>query len=193
MVNFTNELNSPDVLAHFQEADTMCIIWERYDVIRFPNYYNCSKMYQCRLPWQCRKIQEVKCLGSVYYAVYQCFLSTKDHLDYHPSIHAENNSKTSHKTRNPRFNRNAYNSCEGRQYPDLSVDETEYLSKLMVAIKKINKKLHWEISNIPSRQKHFSPLTRLIGWGMYINDQNIKKIEQSYKSYKNKITYWNSK
>ena len=31
--------------------------------------------------------------GNVYYAICQVFLSTIDHLDYHPSMHVENGPK----------------------------------------------------------------------------------------------------
>ena len=54
--------------------------------LKFPNYYNCSKVYQCRLLWQYWKIEKVKYLGSVCCVVYQCFLSAIDHPDYHASI-----------------------------------------------------------------------------------------------------------
>ena len=51
-------------------------------------------MYQCRLLWQYRKIQEEnKYVGSVCYAIYQHYLSTIDHLDYNPSMHVENDLK----------------------------------------------------------------------------------------------------
>ena len=125
-------------------------------------------MCQCRLPWQYRKIQEeVKYFSSVYHAIYQCFLSATDYLDCHPSMHVENNPETSYKSSNSRFKRNTYNSHEVRQYVNLSADETEYLSKLMVDLEKINKNLYWEISNIPSRQKHLGLSTWLFGWGMH--------------------------
>ena len=39
-----NDLNSPSILTHFQEADRTCIAWARYDVLKFPNYHNCSKI-----------------------------------------------------------------------------------------------------------------------------------------------------
>ena len=29
LVNFTNDLNSPDIMSHFTEADTTQLIWER--------------------------------------------------------------------------------------------------------------------------------------------------------------------
>ena len=90
------------------------IILGRYDVLRFPNYYSCSKTYQSRLLWQYKKIQDVKYLGSDYYAIYKCFLSAKDNLDYHPSMHTENDPNTSCKTSSPGFKRNAYNSHNAR-------------------------------------------------------------------------------
>ena len=49
----------------------------------------------------------------------------------------------------------------------------------MVALEKVNKTLHQEISNIPSRQKSFGLLTWLFSWGMYTNAKNIKKIKQN--------------
>ena len=146
LVNFTNDLNSPDILAHFQEADTTHTVWARYEILKNPNYHHCSKVYQCRLLWQYRKIQEeAKYLGTVYYAVYQCFLSATDSPDYHPSMHTDKSPKSSHKANNQRYKRKACHSCQTREYVDHSADETEYLSKLMAVIGNINKELHHDI------------------------------------------------
>ena len=30
LVNFTNDLNSPDIISHFREADTIQLTWDRY-------------------------------------------------------------------------------------------------------------------------------------------------------------------
>ena len=68
--------------------------------------------------------------------LYTNVLNTIDHLHYHPSIHAESDPKASCKTRNPRFQRNAYNSREATQYADLIVNKIEYFSKLIVALEK---------------------------------------------------------
>ena len=65
----------------------------------------------------------------MYFAIYQCFLSAVDHLEYHPSMHGENDPKALHKTSNSRFKTNVYNSHEARQYAVLNADKIEYLSK----------------------------------------------------------------
>ena len=54
-------------------------------------------------PMAVKEIQEVKYLATVYYAVYQCFQSAIDHLDYHLRRHAENDPKIAHQTNNPSF------------------------------------------------------------------------------------------
>ena len=49
LVNFTNDLNSPDVIKCFREAHTTQLIWERSKIQTVPNHYNCSEAYWCRL------------------------------------------------------------------------------------------------------------------------------------------------
>ena len=159
--------------------DATHIVRGRYDVLIPPKYHNCYKTYQSRLLWQYRKIQEVKYFGRVYYAVYQHFLNDIDYLDYHPSIHTDNDPITSQETKYQRYKRNTCNSCMTRQYVYLSFDQTEYLSKLIVNIEKINKKLHCDSSNIPSRQTCFGPLTFGESWGIYSNAKKKRKLKQN--------------
>ena len=47
LVNFTNDLNSPDIMHHFREADTTQLTWERSKIWVYPNHYNCSEAYWC--------------------------------------------------------------------------------------------------------------------------------------------------
>ena len=49
----------------------------------------------------------------------------------------------------------------------------------MDALEEINKKLHKEVLNIPSRQKHFGLLTLLFSWGTYTNAKRTKEIKQN--------------
>ena len=47
------------------------------------------------------------------------------------------------------------------------------MSKIMATIEKVNKKLHYDISSIKSRQKCFGLLTWSFGLGIYTNTRNI--------------------
>ena len=99
LVNFTDDLNSADIIKHFKEADITQLTWERSKILVYPNHYNCSKTYQCRLLMQYRKIQgEVEYPGHIYYAVCKCFFGAIDHMDYHPSMHADPNPQSSKST-----------------------------------------------------------------------------------------------
>ena len=101
--------------------------------------------------------------------------------------------------------RRACSSCRVRQYSDLSTDEMKYLSKLKVALQKVNWKLchniikthhratlketgkspHTTHRRSHSRQKCFSLLTWLFGWGVYMNTRNIRKIKQNLQILQN--------
>ena len=92
-----------------------------------------------------------------------------------------------------------------RQYFDLCADKMKYLSKLKVALQGLNRKLHHNnMKTHPgvtskrvrkpshhshkrsySRQKWFSLLTWLFGWGVYKNVMNIRKIKQNLQILQN--------
>ena len=138
-------------MGHLLEADTTHMIWARFNVFKCPNYHNCSKVYQCQLLWHCRKIsEEIKCLGSVHYALYQCFLSAIDHFDYNPNMHVTADLRMASNTNKPRLKRNGCNSFRIQKYSHLSTSEAEYLTHLIAIMEKIYKKLHKVISNITS-------------------------------------------
>ena len=44
LVNVTNDLNSPDIMRHFSEADTTQLAWERSKICNYSNHYNCSEV-----------------------------------------------------------------------------------------------------------------------------------------------------
>ena len=81
MVNFTKDLNSPDITSHFKEADATWFIWDRLKVSTIPNHYNCLESYGFRLSKQNRRIQgEVEYQGRIYSAVCECFFNAIDRL-----------------------------------------------------------------------------------------------------------------
>ena len=67
-------------------------------------------------------------------------------MDYHPSKHVTPNPQSSKPTKYDRTRRRACSSCKMRQYFDLSTDEIKYLTKLKVALMKVNWKLHHNIT-----------------------------------------------
>ena len=59
-----------------------------------------------------------------------------------------------------------------RQYSELISNEEIFLDKSLTTLEKINTKLHKRLA----RHKHFPLLSWVLGWGIYVNAQNIKKI-----------------
>ena len=126
-------------------------------------------------------------------------------MDYHPSMLVDPNPQSSKSGDHQRSKRRACPSCKMKQYFDLSADEIENLSKLKVALQQVNRKLHHNITKTHprvtsnrlkkssyhshtrshSRQKWFSLLTWLFGWGVYRNVRNIKKIKQNLQILQN--------
>ena len=146
LVNFTNDLNSLDILKCFKEAYTTQCVWKRSKVQTFPNHYNCSESYQCSLSKQNRRIQsEIEHFGCIYYAVCGCFFNAIYHMEYHPSQHVTPNLQSSKFIKYQKTRRRACLSCKVRQYSELSTDEMKYLSKLKIALQKDSWKLHHNI------------------------------------------------
>ena len=100
---------------------------------------------------------------------------------------------------------NNYMDCHPSMLLDLSVDGKEYLSKLKVALQRVNRKLHHNITKTHpritskrvkkpyhhsqkrshSRQKWFSLIAQLFGLGVYMNVRNIRKIKQNLQILQN--------
>ena len=136
----------------FKEADTTWLILGRSTVGTIPNHYNCLESYLCRFSKQYRRIQgEVEYIGFIYFAVCKHFFNTIDHMDYHPSKHVTPNPQSSKSTNCCWSRRRVYSSCKVRQYVDLSTDEMKYLTKLKVALQKVNWKLHHNITKTHNR------------------------------------------
>ena len=149
LVNFTNDLNSRNIMKGFKKAHTTGLTWERSKLQVYPNHYHCLEACWCRLLKQYKKIQdEVKYLSHKYYTVCEHFFNATDHMDNHPSKHVDPNPQSSKFTNCWRSRRRACSSCKMRQYFDLSSDEIEYLSKLKVALWRVNRKLHHSITKL---------------------------------------------
>ena len=134
-------------------------------------------------------------------------------MDCHPSKHITPSPQSSKSTNCQRSRRIACLSCMMRQYFDLSTDDMKYLSKLKAHLHKVNWKLccnitkihHWVTSKgigkppdhnhrrSYSRQKQFSLLTWLFGWGVYMNVRNIRKIKQNLQICKIRMTFKKAK
>ena len=76
LTNMTTDLNSPYVHAHFYDLDRSHIIWGIFNLHQYPNYHNSSDTYNCRLSWQCEKMQEDVVI---------------DHFDCHLNMHTNAN------------------------------------------------------------------------------------------------------
>ena len=76
LVNFTKDLNPPDIMKYFKEVDTTQLIWDTSKVRTTPNHYNCLEWYWWRLSQQYKRIQsEVEYWGCIYSAVHKCFFN----------------------------------------------------------------------------------------------------------------------
>ena len=148
----------------------------------------------------------VEYLGHIYYVVcVECFFSAVGHIDYHPCMHIDPNPQSPRPTNPKRSRRRACLSCKLKQYFDLSTYKIEYLSKLKVASLWVNMKFHHNIMKTHhrvtskrvkkpyyhnhmkfcSREKWFSLLTWLSGWGVSVNVRNVRKIEENFQMLQN--------
>ena len=113
---------------------------------------------------------EIQYIYKVFRATYKKFLTTIDHIDYHPSQQYINN-KT-------RVKRSEFYTSYGHYHSptrELTPSENKFLDAFLRALYKINPTLHTNIS----RMKRTGIFTWLLGWGIFANARSISKIKDN--------------
>ena len=113
---------------------------------------------------------EIQYIYKVFHATYKKFLTTIDHIDYHPSQQYINN-KT-------RVKRSEFYTSYGHYHSptrELTPSENKFLDAFLKALYKINPTLHTNIS----RMKRTGIFTWLLGWGIFANARSISKIKDN--------------
>ena len=126
-------------------------------------YASCSK-----LKFDYFKL-EIQYMYKIFCTIYKKFLTTIDHIDYHPSQQYVNN-KT-------RVKRSDFYDLHGHYHSptrELTPSENNFLDAFLKALYKINPTLHKTVSRM--RQDIF---TWLLGWGIYSNAKSISKIKDN--------------
>ena len=113
---------------------------------------------------------EIQYIYKVFRAIYKKFLTTIDHIDYHPSQQYVNN-----KTRVKRSDLYALHGHYHSPTRELSPSENKVLDAFLRALYKINPTLH----NNVSRMKRKDIFTWLLGWGIFSNARSISKIKDN--------------
>ena len=113
---------------------------------------------------------EIQYIYKVFRATYKKFLTTIDHIDYHPSQQYSNNQT--------RVKRSEFYTSYGHYHSPtrkLTPSENKFLDAFLKALYKINPTLHTNIS----RMKRTGIFTWLLGWGIFTNARSISKIKDN--------------
>ena len=148
------------------------IITSNWSVTGFLKSSGCSEHpYAC-----CSKLKfdhfklEIQYMYKIFCTIYKKFLTTIDHIDYHPSQQYVNN-KT-------RVKRSDFYDLHGHYHSptrELTPSENNFLDAFLRALYKINPTLHKNVS----RMKRQDIFTWLLGWGIYSNARSISKIKDN--------------
>ena len=148
------------------------IITSNWSVIGFLKSSGCSEHpYAChaKLKFDHFKL-EIQYIYKIFGTIHKKFLTTIDHIDYHPSQQYVNN-KTRVK-RSDFYESHGYYHSPTRE---LTSSENNFLDVFLEALYKVNPSLHKNIS----RMKRQDVFTFLLGWGIYANAKSISKIKEN--------------
>ena len=142
------------------------------NVIKFLESPGCADHpYAC-----CSKLKfdqfniEIQYIYKAFRATYKKFLTTIDHIDYHPSQQYVKN-----KTRVKRSNLYALHGHYHSPTRELSPSDNKFLDVFLRALYRVNPTLHKSIS----RMKRTGIFTWLLGWGIFANARSISKIKDN--------------
>ena len=148
------------------------IITSNWSVIGFLKSSGCSEHpYACHVKLKFDHFKlEIQYIYKIFCTIYKKFLTTIDHIDYHPSQQYVNN-KTRVK-RSDFYESHGYYHSPTRE---LTSSENNFLDVFLEALYKVNPSLHKDIS----RMKRQDVFTFLLGWGIYANAKSISKIKEN--------------
>ena len=111
---------------------------------------------------------EIQYIFKVFHAIHKKFLTTIDHIDYHPS----------QKHNITRIKRSETYNLYGQYHTQtriLTPSEENFLDAFMKALYKINPSLHKNLSHM----KRVGIFTWILGWGVFSNARSISKIKNN--------------
>ena len=170
MIDIANLIYFKKLIAPYHNIPS--IITSNWSVIGFLRSPVCSERpYACRSKLKFDQFNlEIQYMYKVFHAIYKKFLTTIDHIDYHPSQQYVNN-KT-------RVKRSDFYDLHGHYHSptrELTPSENNFLYAFLEAVYKVNPTLHNNIS----RMKRQDIFTWLLGWGIYSNARSISKIKDN--------------
>ena len=112
---------------------------------------------------------EINYIIKVFHATYKKFLTTIDHIDYHPSQMQRTMMRTKRSVTYDIY------GCYHSSTKILMPSEENFLNAFMKAFYKINLSLHKNLS----RMKRVSVSTWILGWGVFLKTRNIAKIKDN--------------
>ena len=125
--------------------------------------------YACQSKMKFEQYQlEIQYVSKVFHAIHKKFLTTIDHIDYHPS----------QKHNVTRVGRSQMYNLYGQyhtQTRELTPSEEIFLDAFMKALYKINPSLHKNLSHM----KRVGIFTWILGWGVFSNARSISKIKNN--------------
>ena len=126
--------------------------------------------YECQAKLRFEKFKwEIHYIMKIFHATYRKFLTTIDHIDYHPSQLQSSITRTK---------RSVTYEIYGHYHSPtktLTPSEESFLTAFMEALYKINPSLHKNLSHM----KRVGIFTWICGWGIYSNARNIAKIKDN--------------
>ena len=111
---------------------------------------------------------EIQYIVKVFHTIHKKFLTTIDHIDYHPS----------QKHNITRIKRSETYNLYGQYHTQsriLTPSEENFLDAFMKALYKINPSLHNNLSHM----KRVGIFTLILGWGVFSNARSISKIKNN--------------
>ena len=112
---------------------------------------------------------EVNHLYEVFNLTYCKFLTTIDHIDFHPTQVNHTHNKCSQSFQCHEYYKGAPHT--------LREHEEKFLDAFLEAMYEINSELHSELRHV----KHFGLMTWILGWGVISNAQSINKIKKNLR------------
>ena len=129
-----------------------------------------QRPYACQAKMQFEKFKwEIHYIMKVFHATYKKFLTTIDHIDYHPSQMQSNMTQTKRSVTYDIY------GCYHSQTTILTPSEENFINAFMEALYKINPSLHKNLSCM----KRVGIFTWILGWGIFSNARNIAKIKDN--------------
>ena len=176
MIDIANPTYFKKLIAPYHNVPS--IIASNWSVVGFLKSPGCSDHpYACRSKLKFDQFNlEIQYMYKIFHAIYKKFLTTIDHIDYHPSQQYVNN-KT-------RVKRSDFYDLHGHYHSptrELTPSENNFLDAFLEALYKVNPTLH----NNVSRMKRQDIFTWLLGWGIYSNARSISKIKDNIQILQN--------